>query len=115
MNKTSEIYNCLKELTYLISGNDIYNNIKLGFTTSEIAKKMNIGRSGVSRYLNRLVKEEKVIKVLGRPVLYSSKSVMEDICDVKFKKCVFLNSDDLISSLNSTEYDKLTENNSPQK
>ena len=115
MNKTSEIYNCLKELTYLISGNDIYNNIKLGFTTSEIAKKMNIGRSGVSRYLNRLVKEEKVIKVLGRPVLYSSKSVMEDICDVKFKKCVFLNSDDLISSLNSTEYDKLIENNSPQK
>lgn len=41
-----------------------------GMNAGDIAKELNIDRTNVSRYLNELHKENKVIRIEGRPVLF---------------------------------------------
>ncbi len=45
-----------------------------GLTAQEIAEKANISRSNASRYLNKLLKEDKIVKSNGRPVIYKTKN-----------------------------------------
>lgn len=42
-----------------------------GLTTNYISDKLNLIRSNVSTILNKLHKEGKIVKIIGRPVLYS--------------------------------------------
>lgn len=63
-----------------------------GFTTSELAEVLDMQRSNISALLNELVKENKIIKSEGRPVIYylsASNSSEDDNC---FKKLVGYNS-----------------------
>lgn len=41
-----------------------------GLTASEVGEYLNLDRANVSRYLNKLYKENKIMKIEGRPVLY---------------------------------------------
>ncbi|MDZ5254772.1 sigma 54-interacting transcriptional regulator [Clostridium sp. LIBA-8841] len=41
-----------------------------GVTASEVGEYLNLDRANVSRYLNKLYKENKIKKIEGRPVLY---------------------------------------------
>ncbi|ADQ13629.1 transcriptional regulator, TrmB [Halanaerobium hydrogeniformans] len=57
-----------------------------GITAQEIAEKADISRSNASRYLNQLVKENKIIKNSGRPVIYKKKrKISTDPINTKIK------------------------------
>ena len=43
-----------------------------GVSASDISKRMNIDRTNISRYLNQLYSEKKILRINGRPVLYCS-------------------------------------------
>lgn len=47
-----------------------------GMTANDIAKQMELERSNVSRYLNELFKEGRVIRTDGRPVIYTVNEVV---------------------------------------
>lgn len=50
-----------------------------GVTASEVGEYLNLDRANVSRYLNRLYKENKIKKIEGRPVLYKVGKEDEEI------------------------------------
>lgn len=55
---------------YLQENSDPQNEDFKGFTTQELAAALNLQRTNLSALLNELVKENKVIKMNGRPVYY---------------------------------------------
>lgn len=50
-----------------------------GVTASEVGEYLNLDRANVSRYLNKLYKENKIRKIEGRPVLYKLGKDEEEI------------------------------------
>lgn len=50
-----------------------------GVTASEVGEYLNLDRANVSRYLNKLYKENKIKKIEGRPVLYKLGKDEEEI------------------------------------
>ncbi len=79
MNTTrkAKVYEELKELSESINENDILSSCRVGFDASFIGKRINIRRNNVSKELNILLKEGKVIKFTGKPILYMDKEVLE--------------------------------------
>lgn len=67
MKKIEEVLQVLHELE---------SKAERGVSAFEISKRLNIDRTNISRYLNRLHSEKKVERISGRPVLY---------CSVKYK------------------------------
>lgn len=65
MSRKSEIFNFIVEQ----SRKDLSKND--GFTTKEICEAFDMNRSAVSRELNSLVRERKLKKQRGKPVIYS--------------------------------------------
>jgi len=66
---------------------------KNGVTANEIGELLDLDRSNVSRYLNQLHGEKKIIKISGRPVLFKisndSEHLGDEVCDEnKFDKIV---------------------------
>jgi transcriptional regulatory protein LevR/transcriptional regulator with AAA-type ATPase domain len=71
VKKVEEVLHALHELEV---------KTEKGVSACEISKKMNIDRTNISRYLNQLYSEKKVLRINGRPVLYCSvKCVATDI------------------------------------
>ncbi|WMM25439.1 sigma 54-interacting transcriptional regulator [Tissierella sp. MB52-C2] len=73
MRKIDEVYRTILKLQ---------EESPAGISAMKIAQVINLDRSNVSRYLNRLYKENKLIKIDGRPVLYktmSSEGLKEDM------------------------------------
>lgn len=52
---------------------------KIGFSADEISQSLNILRHNVSRELNELLRQGKIIKIKSRPVLYIDKICIERI------------------------------------
>lgn len=61
-------------LEYIKSKNQGNNDSNFGCETNEIAEKLNIKRANVSKILNELYAEGKVLKIKGKPVLYKINS-----------------------------------------
>ncbi|MBO0458450.1 sigma 54-interacting transcriptional regulator [Enterococcus hulanensis] len=59
---------------------------KVQMDTNYIAEKLNLTRSNVSKELNSLFREKKVIKILGKPVLYIASEPFQYILDVNNSK-----------------------------
>lgn len=66
-----------------------------GITASELSEYISLDRTNVSRYLNKLYKENRVDKVVGRPVVYSisridsNKCILEDKIEDKVEENSF--------------------------
>ncbi|SEP31171.1 Transcriptional regulator containing an AAA-type ATPase domain and a DNA-binding domain [Propionispora vibrioides] len=60
-----------------------------GMHTVGISGELHIDRANVSRELNRLVGEQAVIKVAGKPVVYFAKHVLEHRFGMSFTQAVF--------------------------
>lgn len=71
MKRIDKIYNHLKEKTSKLTLEEIEQG--RGFTASEIAEELGMLRNNVSMELNELIRQDKVIKLKGRPVLYLDK------------------------------------------
>lgn len=80
--RNDTVYRMLKKLC--IKQLKIQGTIS-GISTEEIATKLNMQRSNVARELSKLIKENKILKTSGRPVLYfikdSEKMNLEDTED----------------------------------
>ena len=61
-------------LEYIKSKSQGNNDSNFGCETNEIAQKLNIKRANVSKILNELYVEGKVLKIKGKPVLYKINS-----------------------------------------
>jgi len=68
MNRINEVYEELKRLE---------KENKQGITAAEIGNSLNIDRSTSSRYLNELVRKNKVFKIEGKPVRYKTNATMK--------------------------------------
>lgn len=77
MKRIDKIYNYIIENSSKFNINNIKN--KIGFSSSEISDKLNILRNNVSMELNELLRQDKIIKIKNRPVLYIDKSTIQRI------------------------------------
>ncbi|MBA4603238.1 sigma 54-interacting transcriptional regulator [Thermoactinomyces mirandus] len=65
MSKIDDIFHALIKLNQ--------QDVPEGIDASQISRKLGIDRSTASRYLNELVRQDKVVKVPGKPVKYRAK------------------------------------------
>ncbi|MDU5107304.1 sigma 54-interacting transcriptional regulator [Clostridium sp.] len=99
-NRKEKIYLCLKDLTKLInSESDI-----IGYDSMYLSNFLNIHRTGVSRELNSLVRENRIIKVMGKPVLYLDKKTIEKNYKIKLNNNIFLNVNSLRKYLEKNNF-----------
>lgn len=81
MKRIDRIYEYIIQHTERFNLEDLKN--KAGFSTLEISENLNILRNNVSMELNQLLRNDKIIKIKTRPVLYIDKKCIERILDKK--------------------------------
>jgi len=54
---------------------------RVGVDAKEIAEKLAILRNNVSMELNALYRQDRIVKFLGRPVLYFDKTILAEFCE----------------------------------
>ena len=75
MRRKDLIYQYVKKNTEHLTKEEIeFGN---GLTTIEIAEDLDIIRNNVSKELNELAREEKIVKLSGRPVRYVDSSCLK--------------------------------------
>lgn len=81
MKRIDKIYN------YILKNSKNFNKDKFldqkGFSAQEIGEKLDILRNNVSKELNILCREKKIIKMKNRPVMYFDRSCLENILSIK--------------------------------
>lgn len=98
LTRKEKIHRELKNLSKTILKTDVYNNDRIGFDASFIGERINLRRNNVSKELNLLLKEGKVVKFLGKPVLYIDKRTLE----IKLNKTIKISIFDDINELRKT-------------
>lgn len=96
MKRIDRIYNYIESNSKKFTKKDLLE-IK-GFSAQEIGECLDILRSNVSRELNTLCRDRKIIKIKNRPVLYFDRKSFEDILSIKLQEGLeeILNLEDLI-------------------
>lgn len=82
LKRKDKIYKKLKELT--VSLHLGIDNKRFGFEAGYIGELVGIDRANTSRELNRLVKEGKVLKIKGKPVLYLDRIYLQEKWGISF-------------------------------
>ncbi|WP_102268492.1 sigma 54-interacting transcriptional regulator [Massilicoli timonensis] len=78
MLRKSRIADELRKQCESIKVKDIANGVE-GCSAAQIAKQLNLDRANVSKELNRLLEEKRVVKITGRPVYYFDVQVLESL------------------------------------
>lgn len=94
LSRKDKVEGLLKQLTD--EHHKLYDSLKTGFDAETIANKLNIDRSNASKELNQLLKEEKVIKIKGKPVLYLHKNKLETFLGYEIKNTIIHTIDELL-------------------
>lgn len=106
LSRKEKVLLCLETLTE--EHVQLYNNVQFGFDAEFISKKITINRSNASKELNKLLKEELVVKIKGKPVQYLHKQIIETNLGKKINGFIFENVNELIYSFKSeAEKDKI--------
>lgn len=115
MKRIDKVYNYICENTAKLNLKDLKG--KVGFSASEISEELNILRNNVSMELNVLLKQNKIIKIKGRPVLYLDREKIEDIIGYKLEnQCVEIDDiKDIIKKSNNSIKDKYGNNSKDLK
>ncbi len=81
MKRIDKIYD------YIFENSKSFDRDKLlsqkGFSAQQIGSVLDILRNNVSKELNTLCREKKIIKIKNRPVLYFNRKCLEDILSIK--------------------------------
>lgn len=85
MTRKQNIYETLKALCSKVSLEDLEQGFS-GFDTNQISQINGIIRNNVSKELNKLVREKKVIKIKGHPVYFFDKARLESL--IGFNKAI---------------------------
>lgn len=75
MKRMDKIYQYIQERSKSYSSEEIHGRI--GVEAAEISQALQIMRSNVSRELNNLYRDGKILKFSGRPVLYFDREIFE--------------------------------------
>lgn len=81
MKRIDRIYNHLIENSKNYTQDDILKGI--GITTIDISEKLDILRNNVSKELNTLFRDNKIIKIKSKPILYYPKDLIETLFSLK--------------------------------
>jgi transcriptional regulatory protein LevR/transcriptional regulator with AAA-type ATPase domain len=81
LKRIDKIYDYLVDRTQKLTLEDV--NMSKGISALEISKELNILRNNVSMELNALLRQDKIIKIKGRPVLFLDKGTLENIIGCK--------------------------------
>ena len=96
MKRIDKIYN------YILENSKTFNREKFlankGFSAQEIGDSLGILRNNVSKELNTLCREKKIIKIKNRPVLYFDRNHLENILLIKLTENL-----DEISDINTLD------------
>lgn len=106
MKRIDKIYNYINENSKSFTKDKFLK--QNGFSSQEIGTVLNILRNNVSKELNTLCREKKIIKIKNRPVLYFDRKHLENILSIKISENLYELSDvnSLISAQNTvTEED----------
>jgi transcriptional regulatory protein LevR/transcriptional regulator with AAA-type ATPase domain len=84
MKRIDKIYN------YIFENSKTFDKDKLldqkGFSAQEIGETLDILRNNVSKELNTLCREKKVIKIKNRPVFYFDRKCLEELLSIKLSE-----------------------------
>ncbi len=109
MKRIDKIYN------YIFKNSNNFNKDNFldqkGFSAQEIGEKLDILRNNVSKELNILCREKKIIKIKNRPVMYFDRSCLENILSVRLPEDLEEISD--INTLLSSPSNTFIEGQSP--
>lgn len=121
-NRTQRVYYKLQELTKQLLDSDILNVNAIGFDANIIGKEIGVSRSNVSKELNVLFNEKKVIKIKGKPVLYLDKNYIMNKLNLHSDKMVYNNYEEIREFLKKedrsflkSDSEKLTSSNKDEK
>ncbi len=102
LKRKDKVYSLLKELT--IEKLELFSKEEIvGVDTLTLEEKLKIGRNNVSKELNELVLEDKVLKIKGKPVLYLAKEIIENKFFKRINVKIFENYNSLNDILNIEE------------
>jgi transcriptional regulatory protein LevR/transcriptional regulator with AAA-type ATPase domain len=77
LKRIEKIYNYILEQSKNFDINDL--KLKSGFSSTEISENLDILRNNVSMELNELLRQDRIIKIKARPVLYIGKECVEKL------------------------------------
>lgn len=80
MKRIDKIYNYILEKSKNFDRNTLINT--KGFSAQKIGDELNILRNNVSKELNILCRDKKIIKLKNRPVLYFDRELFQDILNI---------------------------------
>ncbi|MBU5454867.1 sigma-54-dependent transcriptional regulator [Caproiciproducens sp. MSJ-32] len=83
MKRIEKIYNYMIKNSKNLTKEDILSN--KGFTALQIGEELNLLRNNVSKELNILCKNNKVIKIKSKPVIYYPREFFEKTLSIKLK------------------------------
>lgn len=111
LKRKDKICRKLRELTESLLKNDDCD--KLGFEAGYIGELIGIDRANTSRELNNLLKEGKVLKIKGKPVLYLDRTYLQEKWNINFTNPVIESQEELTLMLKEKgvlKYEKETIN-----
>ena len=77
VKRSERIYEYIRERSQELAPKDLQGRI--GFDAQEIADALDILRNNVSKELNALHRDDRIVKFTGRPVLYFDKATLEEM------------------------------------
>ena len=77
MKRSERIYQYIAENSKALTGQELTGQI--GFDAQEIADKLDILRNNVSKELNELHRQDKIVKFTGRPVRYVDRETLAEL------------------------------------
>lgn len=99
MKRKDKVYSKLKVLTESIDIHK-FNGEKIGFDAEFIGNAVRVNRNNTSTELNRLVKEGKILKIKGKPVLYLEKSSIENKLKRRIENNIYESYEEFLKLLN---------------
>lgn len=81
MKRSEKIYNYIREKSLSWKKEDLQGTV--GLEAQEIADALDILRNNVSKELNELHREDRIVKFRGRPVRYFDKAALESLLGVE--------------------------------
>jgi len=106
LSRKDKIYIKLKECTQLQFINKVNREERYGFDATFISEKVCISRNNTSKELNQLVREGKVLKIRGKPVLYLDKFVVETYITTDITVAEVENYDTFIKIIHDNQRDE---------
>ncbi|KUO77593.1 MAG: hypothetical protein APF77_03240 [Clostridia bacterium BRH_c25] len=102
MKRKEKVHNALKSLCDKMAAEEFFKGFQ-GFTTEELAAYVNIERNNVSKELNVLINEMKVVKITGRPVFYLDKEYLENSLSLQLNESIYQSIDALLALKNKSK------------